>query len=214
MITGKLGKTASGLLPLKEKNNAQGVLDMGMYSCIDFGGELNDFNPEKKVLHRLKDGDFDNVIIFGEDPLGTAIDQAEVKNWFSKQQFLVVQDYFMTETAKTANLILPASFPIESAGSFTNTQRVIQQFEKQMDGPLAKTNFQQLNDLSVMFGLDSFKDEEAVFMEIVSNLPKQDNATLLFNPTENEVKPRRFKAGADHLMLRFDEEFESALKNN
>ena len=30
MITGKLGKTANGIIALKEKNNSQGLFDMGI----------------------------------------------------------------------------------------------------------------------------------------------------------------------------------------
>jgi predicted molibdopterin-dependent oxidoreductase YjgC len=150
VITGKLGKTSQGLVALKEKNNAQGIIDMGGCHKIAPGFQLYD-NP--KVLAKLKqkwnmddlpvkinspykllkNGVLKNMLIFGEDPLGCAVNREEVEAWFAKPDFVMVQDYFMTETAEKANLVLPASLPIETGGSFTNTQKRIQKFNKQID---------------------------------------------------------------------------------
>ena len=79
---------------------------------------------------QLESGKLKNILVFGEDPIGCAIDSKEISKWFTNADFIVVQDYFMTETAKTANLILPASFPFESGGSYTNTQKILQKFDK------------------------------------------------------------------------------------
>ncbi len=209
MITGKLDKTASGLIPLKEKNNSQGIFDMGAFPCIDTGSVQNTFMPEKKVIARLLDGDFSNVFIFGEDPIGTAKNAEFINRWFAKQEFLMVQDNFMTDTAKMADLILPASFPIESAGSFTNTQRVIQQFEKQVDGPIEFTNFEQLVQLNEIFGAENYSSVDSVFMEIVGKLPKKKlTENFTFNITEEKGLKAHFNNGADCIVKRFDDEFQ------
>lgn len=208
MITGKLGKTASGVLPLKEKNNSHGIFDMGAMPCLHTGSVYKEFISKKKVIPAIKDGDFKNLFIFGEDPIGTAKDKAEVGEWFKNQEFLVVQDYFMTETAEAANLILPASFAIESDGSFTNTQRVIQQFEKQIDSPLEKTNFEQLAELNKRFGSKDYKSVDEVFLEFVTKLPKlKANTKYSFKITNGVHTKSRFNYGADYLEKRFEEEF-------
>ena len=55
MITGKLGKTASGLISLKEKNNSQGLIDMGINPNIGVGyqpiSEQSLINKEKETWH-------------------------------------------------------------------------------------------------------------------------------------------------------------------
>jgi formate dehydrogenase major subunit len=206
MITGKLSKTASGLIPLKEKNNSQGIFDMGAFPCIELGGLFNDFKPNKMLIPALKDGDFENILIFGEDPIGTALNKDDVSQWFEKQEFMLVQDSFMTETAKMADLILPASFPIESAGSFTNTQRIIQQFDKQVEAPF-RTNFEQLSCLGAHFGLKEYQTVDEAFMEFVSLLPKSKKEVFKFKISDDNSKQRRFDYGADYLMMRFDKEF-------
>ena len=41
-------------------------------------------------------------------------------------EFFVVQDIFLTETAKYADVVLPAASYAEKDGAFTNTERLVQ----------------------------------------------------------------------------------------
>ncbi|MCK5857048.1 MAG: FAD-dependent oxidoreductase [Bacteroidales bacterium] len=210
MITGKIGKTASGLMPLKEKNNSQGLLDMGAFPCTAVGGGKTGFKPTKKVPLKLKDGEFANAFIFGEDPIGTAVNRAEVESWLSGVDFLVVQEYFETETTKRADLILPASFPIEMDGSFTNTQKVLQQFTAQIPAAIEHVGYRQLVELGKLFGLNDFDSVQDVFMEIVGQLPQEEKTKYKFHIGVEDSPERKFNYGADSIMKRFDEEFDAA----
>ncbi len=78
----------------------------------------------------------------------------------------MVQDYFMTETAKKANLVLPATFPIETSGSFTNAQKHIQVFEKQFKGKVEIENFMQLIHI-----FNQFKETK---VDSVDNIQKRN----------------------------------------
>ena len=51
---------------------------------------------------------------------------AEIKNALQIVPFLVVQDVYMTETAKLADIILPTTTSVEKEGSFTNMTRHVQ----------------------------------------------------------------------------------------
>ncbi|HRZ76957.1 MAG TPA: FAD-dependent oxidoreductase, partial [Bacteroidales bacterium] len=143
MITGRLGKSSDGLIALKEKNNSHGLHDMGMAPGLGLGGlPLNGGAaamatawgigqwPDKgtDLMEGLDEGAFRNIFIFGEDPVGCAVDPDEVRHWLGRADFLVVQDHFMSGTASMAHLVLPSSFAAETGGSFTNAQRMIQSF--------------------------------------------------------------------------------------
>jgi len=210
MITGKLGKTASGLMPLKEKNNSQGLFDMGAFPCTAVGGTKTDFKPTKKIPAKLKDGEFANVFIFGEDPVGTAKDRAEVTSWLAAADFIVAQDYFETETTKMADLVLPASFPLESDGSFTNTQKVVQQFTAQMPTTIEQVGYQQLIELGKQFGLNGLNTAQDVFMEFVGQLPQEDKVKYEFHIGTEDSPNALFNYSADSIMMRFDKEFKAA----
>ena len=226
LITGKLGKTSMGLVSLKEKNNSQGLFDMGVFPDYLPGQvEINDkervssilskwdvrVNPEKpaaSLFELLERGNIRNLFVFGEDPIACATDRRKVEKWFENAGFVVVQDYFMTETAEKADLILPAVFPAESSGSFTNTQRVIQQFEPALKTRIQMSNTEQLMELLRLSGINSLHSLEDVRMEIFSILaeaPKMENYKFIFTPGDNDNK--MFNHGCDNLVKRFDDNF-------
>jgi formate dehydrogenase major subunit len=233
MITGKLGKTASGLIALKEKNNSQGLIDMGLdphygtgnrrmtdnafagllkekWNLTDLPGKRND------LLQLLEKGKIKNLFVFGEDPLGCAVDDNAAK-WFKKASFTVVQDYFMTPTAKEADLILPASFPAETGGTFTNTQKVIQEFAPGMTCRIEQNNLDQLTALLKHFGIDGLAIPGYILSEIISLLPHDpvnpgnQDPELQMTVTEHDDPARIFDYGCDAVVRAFEEEFEEAL---
>jgi len=200
LITGKLGKTSSGLVALKEKNNSQGLSDMGIYAKKD------------RIFKTLESGKLKNLLIFGEDPLGCTENKVKVAGWLSIADFVVVQDYFITDTANMANLILPASFPGETGGSYTNTQKTIQNFEKVMESKVNEPGFQQLIKIIDKFGLNGLTTVEDVQEDALSTLPKSDNESIPFIYTKNTNCNRFFNYGCDVLNKKFEEEFDEALR--
>ncbi len=226
MITGKLGKTANGLIALKEKNNSQGVFDMGVSPHMGIGGQdLADqdycrrlketwgvteiASEETNCLHgSMNEGEIRNLFIFGEDPMGCAVDRGTVEKIFARASFKVVQDYFMTESAKAADLLLPASLPAEIGGTFTNAQKVIQEFDGVLKPRTALTSLQQLAGILGEFGIKTPENPRDIFMEIISLLPaKKEHGKLLMRPTRDDNNKRHYNHGCDAVTARFDETF-------
>ncbi|PLX04400.1 MAG: hypothetical protein C0594_09230, partial [Marinilabiliales bacterium] len=188
MITGKLGKTANGLVSLKEKNNAQGIFDMGARPYTGVGGqclENKDFAAKLKQVWKMDampakieacmadkfdKGEFSNLFIFGEDPVGCAVDKNDIENKIAKADFVMVQDYFMTATAEKADLILPASLPYEMDGSFTNTQKVIQEFEKGIEPACELDSTQQIIGIMKKLGVNGIANSAEAKMEAIKLL--------------------------------------------
>ena len=233
MITGKLGKTANGLISLKEKNNSQGLFDMGISSKNGVGNvDISDKKyakalakkwsvkdlpapGEKCMKELLNESLLKNFCIFGEDPIGCAEDPAIVKKWFSDAEFVMVQDYFMTETAKQASLILPASFPVETSGSFTNTQKNIQVFEKQFKGKVEVENFMQLIQIFNHFQDSRMETVDDIRKEIFELLPEtQESGKFEFIFTEKENLNKIFKHGCDYVVKYFDEYFKKSFEES
>lgn len=231
MITGKLGKTSSGLIALKEKNNSQGLFDMGICPKLGVGVQpilTKDLQAKMKAKWGVKDlpdtinvsqydsfekGILKNIFIFGEDPLGCAQNKVKVSGWLSVADFIVVQDYFMTETAKHADLVLPASFPVESGGSFTNTQKVIQEFEEGLPSKVELKSYEQLSALLEKFGLKGCETTKDVMMEAISLLPTEKvEEKQQFTNTQELANGRMFNYGCDVIVKHFEEHFENELK--
>jgi formate dehydrogenase major subunit len=202
MITGKLGKTSSGLISLKEKNNAQGLFDTGIRNFDD------------RQLFLLRTGKIKNAFIFGEDPLGCAVDKETTADMLSKIEFTVVQDYFISDTAFAADLILPASLPLETGGSYTNTQKFIQQFNEALK-PKTKPTYKQISEILNELGIKSEAETiEDIMSERFSALPEQKEKDKKFTLayTDEDNPSRMFNYGCDYLIKKFDDEFEKAFE--
>ncbi|MCK4569234.1 MAG: FAD-dependent oxidoreductase [Bacteroidales bacterium] len=232
LITGKLGKTANGLISVKEKNNAQGIFDMGICPTLGVGAvDINDKGlvsrmkkswkvkslPKDVIVsqfEKLDKGKLKNLFIFGEDPLGCTEDKVKVAGWLTVADFVVVMDYFKTDTANQADLVLPASFPFESGGTFTNTQKVIQHFESGFELKTGMSTLEQLSALMKEFGVKQKSKPEEVMSEIVSLLPEAgEEDKFIFRTTEEINDCRMFKHGCDNIVKRFDDEFDDAFEN-
>lgn len=167
LITGNVGKPGSGILPLSEYNNVQGAMDMGALPDADAPGL-----DAMAMIDAAAAGDLKGMYIMGENPLTSFPDRARVLAGLEKLQFLVVQDIFLTDTAKLANVVLPATAGPEKDGTFTNTDRRVQRVRKAIEPP-AKTraDWRILCDLFEAFGQpQSYKGAMAITSDIAKDV--------------------------------------------
>jgi predicted molibdopterin-dependent oxidoreductase YjgC len=166
LITGHLGKESSGIFILLDKCNAQGTIDMADGAK---GGswELNHF------IQKAEEGKLRAVYIVGENPLLTYPDPDRLKKVFEKLSCLVVQDLFLTETAKMAHVVLPACAFVEKSGTYTNLERRAQKLN-----PLRPPRHQSKSDFEIFLNLLRLLEcpvpgetPEAVFEEICRQIP-------------------------------------------
>jgi formate dehydrogenase major subunit len=158
MMTGNIGKEGSGINPLRGQNNVQGAADMGVqphqgpgYLDVDdpfnnvifknFYGMDYPSGPSYRIPEMFgaaQRGDLRAMWIMGEDLLQTDPNTCHVKNALENLEFLVVQELFMTDTARIADVVFPASSFFEKEGTFTNAERRIQKVQRVVD-PLPGT---------------------------------------------------------------------------
>ena len=158
MITGNIGKKGSGVNPLRGQNNVQGAADMGAqphqgagYLDVtdpDMNQRYNTFygrDVPSHVGYKIPEmfdaaiaGDLKAMWIIGEDVVQTDPNTNKVIKAMDSLDLLVVQEIFMTETAKHATVILPAASFLEKEGTFTNGERRIQRVNKVVE-PIAGT---------------------------------------------------------------------------
>ncbi len=173
LMTGKVGKSGSALLPLRGQNNVQGSSDMGAlpdtytaYRSVADESVATLFEEAWGVpLSREKGytipqmfdaaiaGDLKAMYIFGEDVAQTDPDTAHVTAALENLEFMVCQEIFENETTKFADVVLPASAFLEKCGTFTNAERRFQLVEAAIDPPGgARTDFDIITTLSRMLG--------------------------------------------------------------
>ncbi len=155
LMCGQVGRTGTGLHPLRGQNNVQGASDVGLIPMLypdyrpvtdpsvraDFeaywGAELD---PETgltvvEITEAIHAGTIRGMYIMGENPAMSDPDVGHARSALAKLDHLVVQDLFLTETAIYADVILPASAFPEKDGTFTNTDRRVQLGRQTLDLP-------------------------------------------------------------------------------
>ena len=175
LVTGQMGFPGSGISPLRGQNNVQGCGDAG---CVpDSLPGYQSLRPETlekfgrawgadgmlpyhegRVVTDMVDsiGQPDGVramYITGENPLLSEPDLNRAEELFRKLDFLVVQDIFMHETARLADVILPATSFAEKDGTFTNSERRVQRV-RQVVEPVGESrpDWAIVDDLATRIG--------------------------------------------------------------
>jgi formate dehydrogenase alpha subunit len=150
MLTGNVGRPSTGIYPLRGQNNVQGACDMGAlpnylpgYQRVEnpevrgkfaaaWGRSLPD-TPGLTVVEMFEAalrGKIKALYIMGENPLVSNPDVVRAEEALKNLEFLVVQDIFLTETARLAHVVLPAASFAEKDGTFTNTERRVQRVRR------------------------------------------------------------------------------------
>jgi predicted molibdopterin-dependent oxidoreductase YjgC len=71
--------------------------------------------------------------IMGQDPMMSEPNIDHIRSGLEKAELVVVQDIFMTETAKLADVVLPGTTFAEKDGTFTNSERRVQRVRKAIE---------------------------------------------------------------------------------
>jgi formate dehydrogenase alpha subunit len=161
-----------GVLPLHEKANGQGLLDMGAnpgwypgYRPVTSQAAVEDLEKEWSVALRdldtsntdvaglLRDGRIKAAIVLGEDPLGLESLPADLRAGLEAVECLVVADLFATATANAAHVVLPMSSTAETSGTFTNSERRVQQVRKAIPPRTGFETWQILAELAARMGV-------------------------------------------------------------
>jgi len=89
-------------------------------------------------------------------------------------EFVVLQDLFMNETARFADVILPAACFVEKDGTFTNSERRVQLVRKGVEPPPgARADWRIITDLANAAGADWHYDHPSeVYAEMAADAPK------------------------------------------
>jgi len=199
MLCGKVGVEGGGCNPLRGQNNVQGACDMGaLFNTLPgYGGLENDDlfdkyekvwkiklprrpgKPATEVWENIFKGDIRGLYVFGEDPAVADANIAHVQSALEEIDFLVVQDIFLTETAKMADVVLPAACFAEKDGTFTCTERRVQRIRKAVEPPGdAKPDWKIFCELSRKMGYDmDYDSPEGVFNELRQLLPQYAGIT-------------------------------------
>ena len=194
MLCGHMGKDGGGVNPLRGQNNVQGACDMGGLPNVYSGYQpVSDAAVAKrmeaawgvsglstepgltvtKMVPKAHDGEMKALYVMGENPMVSDPDLNHAEKSFNNLDFLVVQDIFMTETAKLADVVLPSKCFAEKEGTFSNTERRVQRVRKAVEAPgEARDDWQIICDIAKRMYYDmAYESSQQIMEEIAAVTP-------------------------------------------
>jgi len=185
-LTGNIGREFTGINPLRGQNNVQGSSDAAClpnvypgYQKVDdqaiqrkfeaaWGACLSS-NPgltSTEMMNAAVEGKLKALYIMGENPIITDPNMHHTIKALESLDFLVVQDIFLTDTAKLADIVLPAACSFEKSGTFTNTERRVQRVRRAVNPPgNAKDDLWIISEIAKRLNLGIPSAPEKVFEE-------------------------------------------------
>jgi formate dehydrogenase alpha subunit len=196
LLTGNIGKPGTGVNSLRGNLNGEGTGDMGSLAVFYPGlvkvsedvakhfGELWGVKslpgePGLTYMEMLYNCPY--LYLVGTDPMMVVPDANKLKEALQGAKFLVVQDIFLTETAKLAHVVLPAATWVEREGTHTYVDRRVQKVDKAID-PIgeARPDWQIICQLAERMGHKdkfSFSSAAEIFEEIRECVPTYHGIT-------------------------------------
>ncbi|MBS0169008.1 MAG: formate dehydrogenase subunit alpha [Nitrospira sp.] len=191
LATGNIGRPGTGINPLRGQNNVQGASDVGCLPTFFAGYQpLTDSTLgaahlavtgrplptargmktpdmwDAALAGRLK-----TLWIIGYDVAQTDPNLKKVHSALKNLDFLIVQDLFLSETAKLAHLVIPGASFLEKDGTFTNLERRIQRIRKAVEPPTGVLpDWQVVCEVSARMGYPMQYSHPSAIMDEIAQL--------------------------------------------
>ncbi|MCW9026898.1 MAG: molybdopterin-dependent oxidoreductase, partial [Thiovulaceae bacterium] len=150
LMTGNIGKSGTGLMPLRGQNNVQGTCDMGMlpYYAPDYQEpkEVGLMTPQ--LVDEMIEGRVKAVLNIGEDLTHIHPNLNKMERAIENLDFIMVQELFMTDIASRADIVIGVKSAYEKTGVYVNAMRRLH-----LSQPLIKSDLP--DDWEVLKQLDN-----------------------------------------------------------
>lgn len=163
-VAGFVGRPNNGVIAVLPHANSRGAADLGLVPS-----RLPGYVPVEKPglsAKEMLDGCVRALLVAAVDPLAGNSRREEL-------EFLAVQELFLTETARQADVVLPAAAVAERDGTFTNLERWIQRFDPGLPVPgSARPDWAIVRQLAVLLGAEwAYATVGGVLAEMAQTVP-------------------------------------------
>jgi len=159
--SGHARRINSGLIPVWERGNTQGLWDMGAH-------------PADQIVERIASARV--LLVAGADP---ANDDPMMERALEKTEFLIVQDLFATATARKADIVFPVLAFTEREGTYTSGERRVQRFYPAVPAPEGlKADYEIAAEMGAELGLALESSAASlVFQQLAAEIPQYSGLT-------------------------------------
>jgi formate dehydrogenase major subunit len=155
VLTGNIGKSGAGLMPLRGQNNVQGTCDMGClpYYNPDYEHPLVEGKKTPDIINAIEEGEIKALFNMGEDIAHIHANQTKIQSALEKLELLVVNELFDNEITKFADIVFGVKSTYEKTGVYVNAERRLH-----LSQPLVKNDLP--DDWEVLQGIAKAMDSD------------------------------------------------------
>ncbi|MBK8793773.1 MAG: molybdopterin oxidoreductase family protein [Holophaga sp.] len=193
LATGRIGRPNCGYATITGQGNGQGGREHG-HKCDQLPGNRDISNPEhrayicsvwgctdeelpgvgqsaQEIMNAIHAGEIKGLLCLCFNPLVSLPDTTFTREALEKLEFFVVLDFFLSETAQHADIVLPSALHEEDEGTSTSAEGRVIKINKAVDAPGdARPDWQILVNLAHRLGrgkfFDHFTSPEIIFNEL------------------------------------------------
>ncbi len=193
LASGRIGKVGCGYATITGQGNGQGGREHG-HKCDQLPGNRDITNPEhrqyiakvwgidekdmpgkglsaQEIMNEIHAGKIKGLLSICFNPLVSLPDSQFTREALEKLEFYANIDFFMSETAQHADIILPGSLHEEDEGTSTSAEGRVIRIQKAVNPPgEAKVDWEILLEIARRLGkgkyFDHFKTAEDMFNEL------------------------------------------------
>ena len=192
LATGRIGKPYCGYATITGQGNGQGGREHG-HKCDQLPGNRDIENPEHRqyisqvwgidekdlpgkgltayeIMEAIHRGEIKGLISICFNPLVSLPNNNMIREALEKLEYYVCIDFFLNETARHANLILPGSLHEEEEGTVTTAEGRVVRIRKAVNPPgNARTDTSILLEIAKRLGAEkhfTYNSSEEIFNEL------------------------------------------------
>lgn len=174
LATGRMGKPGSGYFTLTGQGNGQGAREHGQ-RCNQLPGARDIDNPEHRrivaerwqvpeeeipgrgmtapeIVDAIHRGEVRGLLSLGFNPLVSLPDAAHTRAALERLDFYCAIDFFLSETAQHADVVLAGSLHEEDEGTVTTAEGRVVKVNRAVDPPgEARLDWQIIRDIALSF---------------------------------------------------------------
>ncbi len=209
MLTGNIGKTGAGLMPLRGQNNVQGACDTGCLPYYD-----PDYKEPKEIglmtpqlVDEMINGKIKALYVMGEDIAHIHPNQNKIHKALANLEVIISNELFMNEVTKKADIVFGVKSAYEKTGVYVNAMRRLH-----LSQPLVETDlpddWEVLRDIeNKINGEFVYEDSEAVWNEAKEAVGTRFSGATYHKLSKNRNRGMQWPIKKDDTPILHTEEF-------
>ncbi len=192
VATGRIGREGCGYAMITGQGNGQGAREQGQ-KCDQLPGARDIENPEHRraiariwdvpeesiprkglsavpILEAIHEGKIKGLLLICFNPMVSLPDQNFIREALEKLEHFTVIDFFLSETARYADVVLPGSLMEEDEGTTTSVEGRVIHHRKAVDPPPeAREDWRIIVDLAARLGAGekfAYRSPREIFEEL------------------------------------------------